>query len=376
MAPRPSTLWGYMQTLKVDLGERSYPIYIGEGLLDQPELLAPHIAGRQVAIVSNETVAPLYLERLSKALGAYSVLPVVLPDGEAHKNWETLQLIFDGLLTARHDRRTTVVALGGGVIGDMAGFAAACYQRGVDFIQVPTTLLSQVDSSVGGKTGINHPLGKNMVGAFYQPKAVLIDTTSLKTLPARELSAGLAEVIKYGLICDKPFLAWLEDNMKALRALDSAALTEAIRRSCAAKAAVVGADERESGVRATLNLGHTFGHAIETHMGYGVWLHGEAVAAGTVMALEMSMRLGWIDQAERDRGIRLLQDAGLPVVPPQEMTPAHFMEHMAVDKKVLDGRLRLVLLRQMGKAVVTDDYSKEILQATLSADYRAIVAQL
>ncbi len=376
MAPRPSTLWGYMQTLKVDLGERSYPIYIGEGLLDQPELLAPHIAGRQVAIVSNETVAPLYLERLSKALGAYSVLPVVLPDGEAHKNWETLQLIFDGLLTARHDRRTTVVALGGGVIGDMAGFAAACYQRGVDFIQVPTTLLSQVDSSVGGKTGINHPLGKNMVGAFYQPKAVLIDTTSLKTLPARELSAGLAEVIKYGLICDKPFLAWLEDNMQALRALDSAALTEAIRRSCAAKAAVVGADERESGLRATLNLGHTFGHAIETHMGYGVWLHGEAVAAGTVMALEMSMRLGWIDQAERGRGIRLLQDAGLPVVPPQEMTPAHFMEHMAVDKKVLDGRLRLVLLRQMGEAVVTDDYSKEILQATLSADYRAIVAQL
>ncbi|HDS1758324.1 3-dehydroquinate synthase [Pseudomonas sp. M5] len=365
-----------MQTLKVDLGERSYPIYIGEGLLEQPELLAPHIAGRQVAIVSNETVAPLYLERLSKTLGPYSVLPVILPDGEAHKNWETLQLIFDGLLTARHDRRTTVVALGGGVIGDMAGFAAACYQRGVDFIQVPTTLLSQVDSSVGGKTGINHPLGKNMVGAFYQPNAVLIDTTTLNTLPERELSAGLAEVIKYGLICDKPFLGWLEDNIKALRALEPAALTEAIQRSCAAKAAVVGADERESGVRATLNLGHTFGHAIETHMGYGVWLHGEAVAAGTVMALEMSMRLGWIDQSERDRAIRLLQDAGLPVVPPQEMTPAHFMEHMAVDKKVIDGRLRLVLLRQMGEAVVTDDYPKEILQATLSADYRAIVAQL
>lgn len=374
--PRPSTLWGYMQTLKVDLGERSYPIYIGEGLLDQPELLAPHIAGRQVAIVSNETVAPLYLERLSRTLGAYSVVHVVLPDGEAYKNWETLQLIFDGLLSARHDRRTTVVALGGGVIGDMAGFAAACYQRGVDFIQVPTTLLSQVDSSVGGKTGINHPLGKNMVGAFYQPNAVLIDTTTLKTLPERELSAGLAEVIKYGLICDKPFLDWLEENMTALRGLDNAALTEAIRRSCAAKAAVVGADERESGVRATLNLGHTFGHAIETHMGYGVWLHGEAVAAGTVMALEMSMRLGWIDQPARDRAIRLLQDAGLPVVPPQEMTPAHFMEHMAVDKKVLDGRLRLVLLRQLGGAVITDDYPKEILQATLAADYRAIVAQL
>ena len=374
--PRPSTLWGYMQTLKVDLGERSYPIYIGEGLLDQPELLAPHIAGRQVAIVSNETVAPLYLERLSRTLGAYSVLPVVLPDGEAHKNWETLQLIFDALLTARHDRRTTVVALGGGVIGDMAGFAAACYQRGVDFIQVPTTLLSQVDSSVGGKTGINHPLGKNMVGAFYQPNAVLIDTASLKTLPARELSAGLAEVIKYGLICDEPFLTWLEAHIHALRELEPVELTEAIRRSCAAKAAVVGADERESGVRATLNLGHTFGHAIETHMGYGVWLHGEAVAAGTVMALEMSMRLGWIDQPARDRGIRLLQAAGLPVVPPQEMTPEHFMEHMAVDKKVLDGRLRLVLLRQMGEAVVSDDYPKEILQATLAADYRAIVAQL
>ncbi|MBF8733373.1 MULTISPECIES: 3-dehydroquinate synthase [Pseudomonas] len=365
-----------MQTLKVDLGERSYPIYIGEGLLDQPELLAPHIAGRQVAIVSNETVAPLYLERLSRTLGAYAVLPVVLPDGEAHKNWETLQLIFDALLTARHDRRTTVVALGGGVIGDMAGFAAACYQRGVDFIQIPTTLLSQVDSSVGGKTGINHPLGKNMVGAFYQPNAVLIDTASLKTLPARELSAGLAEVIKYGLICDEPFLTWLEARIHDLRELEPVALTEAIRRSCAAKAAVVGADERESGVRATLNLGHTFGHAIETHMGYGVWLHGEAVAAGTVMALEMSMRLGWIDQAARDRGIRLLQAAGLPVVPPQEMTPEHFMEHMAVDKKVLDGRLRLVLLRQMGEAVVTDDYPKEILQATLAADYRAIVAQL
>lgn len=364
-----------MQTLKVDLGERSYPIYIGEGLLDQPELLAPHIAGRQVAIVSNETVAPLYLERLSKTLGAYSVLPVVLPDGEAHKNWETLQLIFDGLLTARHDRRTTVVALGGGVIGDMAGFAAACYQRGVDFIQVPTTLLSQVDSSVGGKTGINHPLGKNMVGAFYQPNAVLIDTTSLKTLPARELSAGLAEVIKYGLICDKPFLGWLEDNMQALRTLDSAALTEAIRRSCAAKAAVVGADERESGVRATLNLGHTFGHAIETH-GLRRVAARRSRGSGHGDGPEMSMRLGWIDQAERDRGIRLLQDAGLPVVPPQEMTPAHFMEHMAVDKKVIDGRLRLVLLRQMGEAVVTDDYPKEILQATLSADYRAIVAQL
>ncbi len=365
-----------MQTLKVELGDRSYPIHIGEGLLDQPELLAPYIAGRSVAIVSNATVAPLYIERLTSSLGAYKVLPIVLPDGEAFKNWETLQTIFDALLTARHDRRTTIIALGGGVVGDMAGFAAACYQRGVDFIQVPTTLLSQVDSSVGGKTGINHPLGKNMVGAFYQPQAVLIDTGTLRTLPPRELSAGLAEVIKYGLICDEPFLSWLEANVDALRAIDPEVLTAAIKRSCEAKALVVNADERESGVRATLNLGHTFGHAIETQMGYGVWLHGEAVAAGTVMALEMSMRLGWISQQGRDRGIRLLQRAGLPVVPPAEMTPEHFIEHMAIDKKVIDGRLRLVLLRRIGEAVVTDDYPNEVLQATLAADYRAIVAPL
>ncbi|WP_297843340.1 3-dehydroquinate synthase [Pseudomonas sp.] len=366
-----------MQTLTVELGERSYPIHIGEGLLDRPELLAPHIAGRQVAIVSNATVAPLYLERLTRTLSNYNVLPVVLPDGEAFKNWETLQTIFDALLTARHDRRTTVIALGGGVIGDMAGFSAACYQRGVDFIQIPTTLLSQVDSSVGGKTGINHPLGKNMVGAFYQPNVVLIDTTTLNTLPARELSAGLAEVIKYGLICDEPFLTWIEENVDQLRALDQAALTVAIERSCSAKAAVVGADERETGgVRATLNLGHTFGHAIETHMGYGVWLHGEAVAAGTVMALEMSSRLGWITQQERDRGIRLFQRAGLPVVPPENMTEDDFLEHMAIDKKVIDGHLRLVLLRRIGEAVVTADYPKEVLQATLRADYRALVDQL
>ncbi|WP_165672028.1 3-dehydroquinate synthase [Metapseudomonas otitidis] len=365
-----------MRTLQVDLGERSYPIHIGADLLSKAELFAPHIAGKQVAIVTNETVAPLYLERLTQTLGGYKVQPIVLPDGESFKNWETLQLIFDGLLTARHDRRTTIIALGGGVIGDMAGFAAACYQRGVDFIQVPTTLLSQVDSSVGGKTGINHPLGKNMVGAFYQPKAVLIDTATLRTLPPRELSAGLAEVIKYGLICDAPFLDWLETHMDALLALEPTALTVAIERSCAAKARVVGADERESGIRATLNLGHTFGHAIETHMGYGVWLHGEAVAAGTVMALEMSRRLGWIDAAERDRSIRLLRAAGLPIVPPQEMTPAHFLEHMAVDKKVIDGQLRLVLLSRLGEAVVTADYPGNILDETLSADYRALAEEL
>jgi 3-dehydroquinate synthase len=372
----PFLFGGFMQTLTVDLGERSYPIYIGPGLLANAELFRRHLAGQQVAIVTNETVAPLYLSSLQQALGGLQVATVILPDGESFKTWETLQLIFDGLLQARHDRKTTIIALGGGVVGDMAGFAAACYQRGVDFIQVPTTLLSQVDSSVGGKTGINHPLGKNMVGAFYQPNAVVIDTSVLASLPARELSAGLAEVIKYGLICDPDFLAWLEEHIEELRALRSAVVIEAIERSCAAKARVVGADERESGLRAILNLGHTFGHAIETHMGYGVWLHGEAVAAGTVMALEMSTRLGWISAAERDRGIRLLQRAGLPVVPPVEMTPQDFLEHMAVDKKVLAGRLRLVLLRGLGEAVITDDFPREVLDATLRADYRALVGQL
>jgi 3-dehydroquinate synthase len=367
---------GSMRTLQVDLGERSYPIIIGSHLLGQGDLLRPYIAGRQVAIVTNSTVAPLYLERLQQALGGYAVISIVLPDGEAFKDWQHLQLIFDGLLQARHDRRTTLIALGGGVVGDMTGFAAACYQRGVDFIQVPTTLLSQVDSSVGGKTGINHPLGKNMVGAFYQPKAVLIDAATLQTLPARELSAGLAEVIKYGLICDAPFLDWLEQNIVALRGLQPAALIEAIERSCAAKARVVAADERESGLRATLNLGHTFGHAIETHMGYGKWLHGEAVAAGTLMAAQMSHRLGWLTASERDRVARLLLAAGLPVVPPAEMTAEDFLQHMAVDKKVLDGQLRLVLLKAMGEACVTADYPASLLQDVLLTDYAAIVAQL
>lgn len=365
-----------MQSLQVDLAERSYPIYFGPGLLDQRALFAPHISGRQVAVVSNETVAALYLDRLRATLGDYAVIAVVLPDGEEFKTWETLQQIFDGLLEARHDRRTTVIALGGGVVGDMAGFAAACYQRGVNFIQVPTTLLSQVDSSVGGKTGINHPLGKNMIGAFYQPQAVVIDTATLKTLPARELSAGLAEVIKYGLIAEPDFLDWLEVQMPALRALDDAALRTAIERSCASKARVVAADEREGGARALLNLGHTFGHAIETHMGYGNWLHGEAVAAGTVMALDLSKRLGWISAEENDRAVRLFIGAGLPVVPPEEMTPDDFLAHMAVDKKVLDGQLRLVLLKSLGNAVVTTDFSQAALLDTLTADYRAQALRL
>tara|TARA_R110000822_G_scaffold45123_5_gene120841 strand:+ start:2164 stop:3243 length:1080 start_codon:yes stop_codon:yes gene_type:complete len=356
-----------MQQLSVELGERSYPIYIGSHLLSQPELLTRHISGKQVCIVTDDTVAPLYLDSLCQALSGYQVLKVVLPTGETFKTWSTLQQVFDALLAARHDRKTTLIALGGGVIGDMTGFAAACYQRGVDFIQVPTTLLSQVDSSVGGKTGINHPAGKNMLGAFYQPKAVLIDTESLSTLPSREVSAGLAEVIKYGLIHDLEFLAWLESNIQGLLALTPALVTEAIARSCQIKADVVALDEREGGIRAILNLGHTFGHAIEAHQGYGQWLHGEAVGAGMVMALDMSCRQGWITQAEVDRATALIAAAGLPIKPPASMTAADFMRLMAVDKKVLDGQLRLVLLKALGQAVVSAEFDSASLQATLAA---------
>jgi 3-dehydroquinate synthase len=358
-----------MQQLTVELGERSYPIFIGSGLLEQRELFAPFIAGKQVCVVTDDTVAPLYLDALCHTLEGYQVTCVVLPTGEAYKNWATLQQIFDALLASRHDRRTTLIALGGGVVGDMTGFAASCYQRGVDFIQVPTTLLSQVDSSVGGKTGINHPAGKNMLGAFYQPRAVIIDTASLRTLPSREVSAGLAEVIKYGLIRDEAFLGWLEANMQGLRNLDHDLVTQAIARSCAIKADVVAADEREGGVRAILNLGHTFGHAIEAQQGYGQWLHGEAVGAGMVMALDMSRRLGWIDDASCERGIGIVREAGLPVSPPDSMTSADFIRLMAVDKKVLDGQLRLVLLRAIGKAVITAEFDTEILQATLAQSY-------
>ncbi len=365
-----------MRTLTVELAERSYPIYIGTDLLRQAQLFTPHIVGRKVAIVSNTTVAPLYVQQLRQALQGYEISEVILPDGESYKNWETLQLIFDSLLADKHDRKTTLIALGGGVIGDMAGFAAACYQRGVNFIQVPTTLLAQVDSSVGGKTGINHPLGKNMVGAFYQPQAVIIDTATLATLPARELSAGLAEVIKYGLICDEPFLTWLEQHIDQLRRLDSLALIETIERSCAAKAKVVSADEREAGVRATLNLGHTFGHAIETEQGYGAWLHGEAVSAGTVMALEMSHRLEWITLQQRNRGIKLLLQAGLPVVPPATMTAQTFLAHMAVDKKNIGGHIRLVLLRDLGDALITTEYPVDVLHDVLTADYSVIVGSI
>lgn len=363
-----------MRTLSVELAERSYPIHIGAGILQDPELFRPHLRSRKVAIVSNTTVAPLYLDTLRQTLAGYELTEIILPDGEVHKDWPTLQTIFDGLLEERHDRKTTLIALGGGVTGDMTGFAAACYQRGVDFIQIPTTLLSQVDSSVGGKTGINHPLGKNMIGAFYQPKAVIIDTLTLNTLPPRELAAGLAEVIKYGLICDEPFLGWLEQHMQQLNNLEPAALTEAIERSCQAKARIVAEDERESGIRAILNLGHTFGHAVETEMGYGNWLHGEAVAAGTVMALYMSQQLGWIGEQDFTRGVALLKQAGLPVVPPAGMKAEDFLKHMAVDKKALDGQIRLVLLKQAGEALVTAEYPQELLRSVLQADYNALTA--
>jgi 3-dehydroquinate synthase len=354
-----------MQTLRVDLGERSYPIFIGEGLLGNGDLLLPYIKGKQVCIVTNETIAPLYLDALKSALSSLRLDVVVLPDGEEHKNLQTLNLIFDELLDKKHNRTTTLIALGGGVVGDMTGFAAACYQRGVDFIQVPTTLLSQVDSSVGGKTGVNHVLGKNMIGAFHQPNAVVIDTQVLKTLPKRELAAGFAEIVKYGLIADAPFFAWLEENVEELMACASEALAYAIEQSCLNKARVVELDEREGGVRAILNLGHTFGHAIETAQGYGVWLHGEAVAAGMVMAMDLSLREGWVSEDDVARTRALLQKAGLPVTAPENMTEQQFLELMSVDKKVLDGSLRLVLVRQLGQATVTESFSQANLKATL-----------
>jgi 3-dehydroquinate synthase len=356
-----------MQTLSVELGDRAYPIHIGPSLLDRADLILSHLGQKRAVVVTNTTVGPLYLARLTCTLAeaGVHVASVVLPDGEAYKNWETLNTIFDALLTQRAERKTSLIALGGGVIGDLTGFAAACYQRGMPFVQVPTTLLAQVDSSVGGKTGINHPLGKNMIGAFYQPQLVLADTDTLNTLPDRELSAGLAEVVKYGLIRDLPFLEWLEANMEGLVARDPQALSYAIYRSCQNKAEVVAADERESGQRALLNLGHTFGHAIETGMGYGVWLHGEGVAAGTLLAAELSRRMGLISQTDVERAADLFRRAGLPVVAPN-LGYESYMNYMGVDKKVEAGRIRFVLLRQLGEAFVTGDYDPDALRATLS----------
>lgn len=355
-----------MRTVNVALPDRAYPIHIGTGLLTQPELLLPCLKSPRVAVVSNDVVAPLHLSGLANALRdkGVEVTEVILPDGEVHKDWKTLNLIFDGLLESRCERSTSVLALGGGVVGDMAGFAASCYQRGVPFIQLPTTLLAQVDSSVGGKTAINHPLGKNMIGAFYQPRLVLADTDTLQTLPDREIRAGLAEVIKYGLIRDLPFLEWLEANLDGLLSRDMSALAYAVERCCRNKAEVVAVDETELGERALLNLGHTFGHAIEAGLGFGKWLHGEAVAAGTIMAAELSARLGMLTAAEVTRVRRIHERAGLPVVGP-ELGADRYLELMHHDKKVANGRLRLILLQHLGHAIIHADAPEADIRAAI-----------
>ncbi len=349
-------------TITVDLGERSYPIVIGRGLLGGGFDLSEYVRGEDCLVVSNDTIAPLYLDKLLPNLAGRSVKSIALPDGESHKTVATMQLILDKLVAMRANRDTTIVALGGGVVGDIAGFAAACYMRGVGFVQVPTTLLAQVDSSVGGKTGVNHPQGKNLVGAFHQPQAVLIDTDTLDTLPDREFSAGLAEVIKYGAICDAAFFDWLEDNMSALKARDAGALATAIRRSCECKAEVVAEDEREAGRRAILNFGHTFGHAIERCQGYGEWLHGEAVAAGMVMAAQLS-NLPAVD-VERLRA--LIAAAGLPVDPPG-ISSNDWMSAMGMDKKVQGKQLRFVLLRDIGASFVSAEYDTTRLDELIGA---------
>ena len=357
-----------MQTLSVDLGARAYPIHIGEGLLSDGRRILPYLDLPRAFIVTNTTVAPLYLRQLGEALRSegVEVVEIVLEDGERYKDGATLNRIYDGLIQGRCDRRTTLLALGGGVIGDLAGYASATFMRGIPFIQVPTTLLAQVDSSVGGKTGINHPLGKNLIGAFYQPRLVLADTAALKTLPPRELSAGLAEVIKHGLVRDEQFVVWLEQNMERLLACEPAALAHAVRRCCEIKAAVVAEDERETGVRALLNFGHTFGHAIESCLGYGVWLHGEAVAAGMVMAAELSCRLGCIGQPEVERIVALLQRARLPVTQPG-LDAAALLAAMSVDKKAEGGKLKFILLERIGAGSIRSGIANELVLECLNA---------
>ncbi len=356
-----------MITVSVDLGERSYPIHIGADLIGRTELFAPHIAGASVMIVTNTTVEPLFGAKLRAALAPLGkeVSTVVLPDGESYKHWETLNRIFDGLLESRADRKTTLIALGGGVIGDMTGFAAACYMRGVPFIQVPTTLLSQVDSSVGGKTGINHPLGKNMIGAFYQPLAVIADIGALRTLPQRELAAGMAEVIKTAAIADAGFFDWIETNVDALNRCDEDALAHAVKRCCEIKASVVAADEREGGLRAILNFGHTFGHAIEAGLGYGQWLHGEAVGCGMAMAADLSVRIGRLDEAARRRLVDVVAAARLPVRGPQ-LGDDRYIELMKVDKKAEAGHIKFILLERIGQPFMTG-VPENMLRATLAA---------
>jgi len=356
-----------MNTLTVDLGKRSYPIHIGDGLLEMHGLLTERLGG-DVMIITNQTIAPLYLAKVQHSLRDHRTENIVLPDGEEYKNIDVLNRIFDALLQQRYGRDCTLVALGGGVVGDITGFAAACYQRGVSFVQIPTTLLAQVDSSVGGKTGVNHPLGKNMIGAFHQPISVLADTSTLATLDDRQLCAGLAEIIKYGLIRDAGFFAWLEEHLPALLARDPDALAHAIKSSCESKAAIVSADEREAGVRALLNLGHTFGHAIEVALGFGTWLHGEAVAAGMVLAARLSNRLGWLNSADVRRIKELLGRARLPTQAPREITVSRMRELMSVDKKVRDGKNHFVLLKTIGSAVVTSTIDPDILDTILEND--------
>ena len=355
-----------MATLNVDLGSRSYPIIVGADLLGDRALLSPYLAGDEVVVVSNDRVAPLYLDRVTASLKDRRLNCQILPDGEQHKTVGTLQLVFDTLLDNHCSRDTTLIALGGGVIGDLAGFAAACYQRGIAFIQLPTTLLAQVDSAVGGKTAVNHPQGKNMIGAFHQPVCVVSDTRTLVTLEPRQLSAGLAEVIKCGLICDELFFSWLEDNIEKALAYDEEVLEYVIIESCRHKAQMVARDEKEVGERALLNLGHTFGHAIEVATGYGNWLHGEAVSAGMVMAATMSQKMGWLDKAQCDRIRELLTRARLPIDPPVAMRSADYLRHMKADKKVSGGRVRLILLEAIGRARLVSDYPDALLHEVLS----------
>ena len=354
-----------MKKLNLNLGEKSYPIYIGENLLSQADYLTKHISGNQVMIVSNTTVAPLYIDKVKSLLTDFEVCEVILPDGEQYKNLDTVNQIFTSLLENRFDRSSTLIALGGGVVGDMTGFAAASYQRGVNFIQIPTTLLSQVDSSVGGKTGVNHPLGKNMIGAFYQPKAVIIDVDTLDTLPNREFSAGMAEVIKYGLLGNENFLSFIEKNVDFLMNKKKSSLIDAIYQSCNDKANIVAEDELEAGKRALLNLGHTFGHAIENSMGYGNYLHGEAISIGMYMAAVMSEKEGFIDQSQVSRVKSILENCELPTRLTGKINFSDFSKSMSVDKKVLKGKIRLVLLKPIGAAFISDDYHKEFLDQTI-----------
>ncbi len=354
-----------MATLTLDLGERSYPIYIDSKLLADNNLLSSHIKAKRVCIITNNLVAPLYLDKIKQQLTDFQVDQVILADGEAEKNLDNFDKIMSHLLANTHGRDTTLIALGGGVIGDITGFAAACYQRGIDFIQIPTTLLSQVDSSVGGKTAVNHPLGKNMIGAFYQPKAVIIDVDSLKTLPAREFSAGMAEVIKYGILGDSEFFAWLEQNSRKIKAGEQTTLIEMIERCCQCKADIVSADETESGLRALLNLGHTFGHAIEAEQGYGNWLHGEAVATGMVLAAKLSVAMNLLEVSELRRIEQLLTTFDLPLIAPENMGFEAFIKHMRRDKKNIGGKLRLIIPTTIGQAVMRDDISEDMLQQIL-----------